>query len=85
MSQTNQDGWLKKGKPCPLRNLGIVFRNSRESDGKRVENKAPIELVKDVPDKENAWAEIERLHLHINQMDLKRGETFGDLAQHSAA
>jgi hypothetical protein len=79
----NESKWLvEKGKPCTLRNLGIVL--PQESDGKRVENKVPIELVKDLPDKENAWAEIERLHLHIKQMDLKRGETFGDLAQHSA-
>ena len=39
----------------------------------------PLTLVKDFPDKSSVWAEVERLHLHINQMELRRGVTFADL------
>ena len=62
----------------------LFFRTSRKSDGKRVENKIPIGLVKDLPEKENAWAEIKKLHLLLNKVDSRRGITFGDLAQHYA-
>jgi len=49
-----------------------------------VENKIPIGLVRDVPDKERAWAQVERLHLKLNPVDLRRGVTFADLAMHYA-
>jgi hypothetical protein len=32
-----------------------------------VENKIAIGLVKDFPEMRHAWAEVERLHLHINE------------------
>jgi hypothetical protein len=60
------------------------FRTVRKSDGKRVENKVPIGLVKDFPDKSCVWAEVERQHLHINQLDFRGCVTFADLAYHYA-
>ncbi len=62
----------------------LYFRTTRRSDGKRVESKISIGLVKDFPKKSHAWAEVERLHVPINQVDVRRGVTFGDLAQHYA-
>src|SRR5258708_36468369 len=62
----------------------LHFRTTRKSDGRRVENKIPIGLVRDLPDKRTAWAEVERLHLPINPVDSRRGATFGDLVLHYA-
>lgn len=62
----------------------LFFRTTRKSDGKRVENKIPIGLVRHLPDTNSAWAEIERLHVPVNRVDMRRGLTFGDLAQHYA-
>jgi integrase len=56
----------------------------RESDGKRVEHKVPIALVKDFPDKASAWAEVDKLHLQLNQVDSQGKVTFADLAHHYA-
>jgi len=47
-----------------------------------VESKIPIGLVENFPEKSHAWSEVERLHLHINRLDSRRGVTFCDLAQH---
>ena len=41
----------------------LFFRTVRKSDGKRVENKIPIGLLKDFSSKSCAWAEVERQHL----------------------
>jgi integrase len=77
----------------PLRSRGIRsqgetwvlhFRITRKSDGKRVENKVQVGLVKEFPEKTCAWAEVERLHFPINPVDSRRGVTFGDLAEHYA-
>jgi hypothetical protein len=57
-----------------------VFRCQRP----RVENKVPIGLVRHLPEASSAWAEVERLHVPINRVDMRRGLTFGDLAQHYA-
>ena len=84
MAQRHQRGWLKVETRRQGKTWVLFFRKSRRSDGKRVENKISIGLVKDLPEKENAWAEIERLHLPINQVSLQRGVAFGDLAQHYA-
>src|SRR5215469_11792716 len=84
MAQRNQRGWLKKEKRAEAETWVLFFRTTRRSDGKRVENKVPIGLVKDFPQKSQAWAEVERLHLHINELNSRRGITFGDLAQHYA-
>jgi hypothetical protein len=62
----------------------LFFRTIRKSDGKRVENKIPIGLVKDLPTKGHAWKEVERQHLHINPVDFLGCLTFGDLAHHYA-
>ena len=49
-----------------------------------MENKSPIGLVRDLPGASSAWAEVERLHVPINRVDVRRGLIFGDLAQHYA-
>ena len=84
MSQKHQRGWLKKEKRAQGETWVLFFRATRKCDGRRVENKIPICLVKDFPEKCRAWAEVEKLHLHINEVDSRRGITFGDLAQHYA-
>ena len=85
MAQRHQRGWLKKEKRAQGETWVLFFRTSRPSDGKRVENKIPIGLVRYLPDESSAWAEVERLHVSINRVDVRRGLTFGDLAQHHAA
>jgi len=47
-----------------------------------VETKVPTGLVENIPEKSHAWAGVQRLHLAINQVDSRRGVTFGDLAEH---
>jgi integrase len=42
----------------------------------------PIGLVRNFPERSRAWAEVERLHLHINEPKSRRGITFDDLGQH---
>ena len=59
----------------------LFFRTTRKSDGKRVENKIPIGLVRQLPDASSAWAEVGRLHVPLKRLDVRRGLTFGDLAQ----
>jgi hypothetical protein len=84
MARRHQQGWLKKEKRSQGETWVLFFRTVRKSDGKRVENKVPIGLVKDFPDKSCAWAEVERQHLHINQVDFRGCVTFADLAHHYA-
>ena len=84
MAQRHQRGWLKKETRSQGETWVLFFRTTRKSDGRRVENKVPIGLVTDFPEKASAWAEVERLHLHINQVNSRRGITFGDIAQHYA-
>jgi len=84
MAQRHQRGWLKKEKRAQGETWVLFFRTTRKSDGKRVENKIPIGLVQHLPDASCAWAEVERLHVPINRVDVQRGLTFGDLAQHYA-
>jgi len=84
MAQRRQRGWLKKEGRLLGETWVLYFRTIRESDGKRVENKIAIGLLRDLPDKSHAWAEVERLHLPINPVDSRWGVTFGDLAQHYA-
>ena len=84
MTHRHQRGWLKKEKRSQGETWVLFFRTVRKSDGKRVENKIPIGLVKDFPDKSCAWAEVERQHLHINQVDFRGCVTFADLAHHYA-
>jgi hypothetical protein len=84
MAQRHQRGWLKKEKRSQGESWVLFYRTTRKSDGKRVENKIPIGLAKKFSEKSDVWSEVERLHLHINRVDLRRGVTFGDLAQHYA-
>lgn len=84
MAQRRQRGWLKKENRSHGEAWVLYFRTTRKSDGKRVENKLPIGLVHDLPDKSTAWAEVERLHLPINPVNSRQGVTFGDLALHYA-
>ena len=84
MAQRNQRGWLKKESRTHGETWVLFFRRTRISDGKRVENKIPTGLVKDLPDKSLVWAEVERLHLPLNQENSLRCVTFADLAQHYA-
>jgi hypothetical protein len=84
MAQRYQQGWLKREKRSRGETWVLFFRTVRKSDGKRVENKIPIALVRDFPDKSCAWAEVERQHLHINQVDFRGCVTFADLAHHYA-
>ena len=84
MAQRNQRGWLKKESRIHGETWVLFFRTTRKSDGKRVENKVPIGLVKDLPKKSRVWAEVERLHLPLNQVNSLRGITFADMAQHYA-
>jgi integrase len=82
MAQRHQRGWLKKERRREGETWMLHFRTLRESDGKRVENKIPIGLVKNFPSKASAWREVERQHLHINDADFKARVTFADLANH---
>ena len=82
MAQRHQRGWLKKEHRKEGETWMLYFRTLRESDGKRVENKTPIGLVKALPSKASAWREVERQHLHINETDFRGRVTFADLADH---
>jgi len=82
MAQRHQRGWLKKEKRAQGETWVLFFRTTRKSDGRRVENKMPVGLVRLLPDASSAWAEVERLHVPINRVDVRRGLTFGNLAQH---
>ena len=84
MTRRHQRGWLKKEKRSQGETWVLFFRTVRKSDGKRVQNKIPIGLVKDFSTKNSAWEEIERLHLQINQVDFRGCVTFADLAHHYA-
>lgn len=84
MTRRHQRGWLKKEKRNQGETWVLFFRTVRKSDGKRVQNKIPIGLVKDFSTKNSAWEEIERLHLQINQVDFRGCVTFADLAHHYA-
>ena len=84
MAQRHQRGWLKKEKRAQGETWVLFSRTTRQSDGKRVESKVPIGLVRHLPEASSAWAEVERLHVPVNRVDVRRGLIFGDLAQHYA-
>jgi integrase len=84
MAHRTQRGWLKREKRTHGETWVLFFRTVRKSDGKRVENKVPVGLVKDFSSKDSAWAEVERQHLHVNQVNFRGRVTFADLAQHYA-
>jgi hypothetical protein len=82
MAQRNQRGWLKKEKRAQGETWVLFFRTTRRPDGKRVEQKIAIGLVQDFPEKKHAWTEVDKLHLHLNELNARKGILFGDLAQH---
>jgi hypothetical protein len=84
MSQKRQGGWLKIERRSQGETWVVFFRTTRKFDGKRVENKISIGLVRDFPDKQRHGAEVERLQLQTNPVDPRRGLTFADLAHHYA-
>src|SRR5919201_6185566 len=84
MAQRHQRGWLKKEQRAQGETWVLFFRTTRKCDGKRVENKIPIGLVQNFSDENSARAEVEKLHLQINEVNPRRGITFGDIAQHYA-
>ena len=45
MAQRQQCGWLKKEKRAQGETWVLFFRTTRQSDGKRVENKIPIGMT----------------------------------------
>jgi integrase len=81
MRRRHQRGWLKQEMRATGETWVLFFRTLRKSDGKRVEHKIPIGLLKDFPDKASAWAEVDKLHLHLNQVDSQGKVTFADLAR----
>ena len=82
MAQRHQRGWLKKERRNNGETWMLFFRTTRESDGKRVEQKVAVGTVRDLPTKASAWAEVERQHIQINKPDFRKRATFADLAQH---
>lgn len=82
MAQRHQRGWLKKERRREGETWMLFFRTTRESDGKRVEHKTPVGLVRDFPTKSAIWAEVEKQHLNINPADFRVRVTFADLALH---
>ncbi|OLE86942.1 MAG: hypothetical protein AUG07_01860 [Acidobacteria bacterium 13_1_20CM_2_60_10] len=84
MAQRHQRGWLKQEMRAGGQTWVLFFRTVRKSDGKRVEHKVAIGLLKDFPDKTSAWAEVDKLHLRLNQVDSRGKVTFADLAHHYA-
>lgn len=82
MAQRHQRGWLKKEQRKSGETWMLFFRTTRESDGKRVEQKIPVGTVLEFPSKASAWAEVEKQQLQINKPDFRRRISFGDLAQH---
>ena len=58
MALRQQHGWLKKEIRAQGETWVLFFRTTRHTDGKRVENKVPIGLVRQLPEASNAWAEV---------------------------
>jgi hypothetical protein len=84
MAQRHQRGWFKRETRRNGETWVLFYRTIRKSDGKPMENKIAIGLVRDFPDERSARTEVERLHLQLNPVDLRGGVTFGDLALHYA-
>ena len=82
MAQRHQCGWLKKERRRNGETWMLFFRKTRESDGKRVEQKVFVGTVRELPTKTLAWKEVERQQLQINEPDFRQRITFADLAQH---
>jgi hypothetical protein len=62
----------------------LFFRTVRKPDGRRVENKIPIGLVRDFPDKKLCMGRGRQKHFHLNQVDFRGCVTFADLTHQYA-
>jgi integrase len=82
MAQKHQRGCLKKERRKEGETWMLFFRTTRESDGKRVEQKIAVGTVHELPTKAAAWKEVERQQLQINEPDFRKRVMFADLAQH---
>jgi hypothetical protein len=62
----------------------LRYYATRQSDGKRVERKIPVGLVRDLKTESAAWAEVEHQHLsqQINEPASRGRVTFSDIAHH---
>lgn len=60
----------------------VLYRVTRQSDGKRVDSKVSSGTVRDFPTKSSAWKESERQQIAINKPGFRKEATFADLAQH---
>src|SRR5258705_12254329 len=69
----------KKGETWVLR-----YFATRELDGERVERTLAVGLLRDLPNRSAAWAEVERhgINYQINQPGFRSRLTFADLAHH---
>ena len=79
-----QRGTIRKETRSDGETWVLRYYATRQSDGKRVERKLVIGLVRDFKTESAVWAEIDRLHVHeqINQPSFKGRVLFNDLAQH---
>src|SRR5262249_26816391 len=66
----------------PAETWVLYFRTTRKGLRQTGGEQLAIGLVRDLPDKRTAWAEVERLDLPINPIDSRQGVTFADLALH---
>ncbi len=82
--EKNQRGWLRTERRRDGRTWLLHYRTAQEPDGKRVEHKIAVGLVRDLPSKQHAWAEVGRQNLQffINRPHSRGMVTFGELARH---
>jgi integrase len=78
-------GWLKVEKRKSGKMWVLRFKTTRKTDGKRVEHKVPVGLVREFPSESSAWKGVERQHLNVNTPDFRGAVKFSDLAEHYIA
>jgi hypothetical protein len=54
----------------------LRFKTTRKKDGKRVEHKVPVGLVREFPSKSSAWVEVQRQHFNVNAPDFRGAVKF---------
>jgi len=75
-------GWLKVEKRKNGKMWMLRFMTTRKTDGRRVEHKVPVGLVRDFSSESAAWMEVERQHLNVNSPDFRGAVKFSDLVEH---
>lgn len=75
-------GWLRIEKRKNGRTWVLRFMTTRNTDGRRVEHKVPIGLVRDFPNQSAAWMEVERQRLNVNSPHFRGAVKFSNLAEH---